>query len=201
MKLVWGNGEGQINNNTSSWTINDAPQFSFQYDGLFYSDETNFFVKKIGIGATALSAAEISEIKNYISSQQAPQTGLTLQQKQDYVWVLIKTERMRRTETGGYKVVVDNVDKWFHSDVFSRSQQIGLTLMGTSIPANLQWRTMDGSFVIMTPTLASQIFSAAAASDQAIFAQAEAHQQAMLQAADPLTYDYLSGWPKIYGEI
>lgn len=108
----------------------------------------------------------------------------------------IKAERDRRAQKGGYRVGT----AWFHSDVFSRSQQIGLMMLGANIPANLQWKTMDGSFVQMTQTLAGQVFAAAAASDQAIFAAAEAHRAAMEASATPETYDFSTGWPKVYGE-
>lgn len=111
-------------------------------------------------------------------------------------WEEIKAERDRRTEQGGYKVGT----KWFHSDQKSRSQQLGLVLLGANIPANLQWKTMDGSFVTMTAALAQQLLAAAAASDQAIFAAAEAHRQAMEASADPAAYDFSTGWPKVFGE-
>lgn len=110
-------------------------------------------------------------------------------------WNAIKAERDRR-KTGGVKVGV----KWFHSDDGSRIQQMGLVMMGAGIPANLQWKTMDGSFITMTQTLASQVFQAVAASDQAIFTAAETHRVAMEASADPASYDYSGGWPKIYGE-
>lgn len=112
------------------------------------------------------------------------------------VWEKIKAERDRRTEHGGYKAGT----KWFHSDQKSRGQQLGLVLLGANIPANLQWKTMDGSFVTMTQQLAGQVLAAAAASDQAIFAAAEAHRQAMEASADPAAYDFSTGWPKVFGE-
>lgn len=108
----------------------------------------------------------------------------------------IKAERDRRTQTGGYKVA----GKWLHSDQFSRSQQLGLVLLGASIPAGLQWKTMDGSFVTMTQALAGQILAAGAASDAAIFAHAEQLIAEAKAAAEPSTIDPLSGWPKIYEE-
>lgn len=110
-------------------------------------------------------------------------------------WESIKAERDRR-KAGGVKVGA----KWFHSDDGSRIQQIGLVMMGASIPAGLQWKTMDGSFVTMTQALATSVFGAVAASDQAIFAAAETHRVAMEASADPAAYDYSGGWQKIYGE-
>ena len=72
---------------------------------------------------------------------------------------LHQSERDRRKHDGGYKVGTN----WFHSDDTSRIQQIALTIMGANMPANIMWKTMSGSFVLMTPTLAGQIFQAAAA--------------------------------------
>lgn len=120
----------------------------------------------------------------------------TVEQSKARKWDAIKVERDRRTDQGGYKVGT----KWFHSDQKSRSQQLGLVLLGASIPANLQWKTMDGSFVTMTATLAQQVLAAAAASDQAIFAAAETHKAAMEASADPASYDFSAGWPKSFGE-
>ena len=107
----------------------------------------------------------------------------------------IKAERDRR-KAGGVKVGA----KWFHSDDGSRIQQMGLVMMGAAIPANLQWKTMDGTFITMTQTLASQVFQAVAASDQAVFTAAETHRATMEASTDPASYDYSTGWPKIYGE-
>lgn len=110
-------------------------------------------------------------------------------------WGRIKAERDRR-KAGGVKVG----DKWFHSDDGSRLQQMGLVMMGANIPAGLQWKTPDGSFITMTASLAQQIFTAQVTSDQTIFAHAEALRVAMEASADPEAFDYLAGWPKIYGE-
>ena len=108
-------------------------------------------------------------------------------------WEAIKTERDRRTQNGGYLAA----GKWFHSDTFSRTQQMALVMMGASIPAGLQWKTMDGSFVTMTQTLASQVFAAAAASDAVIFARAEQIKAAM--EADPAAFDLAAhAWPIVF---
>lgn len=111
-------------------------------------------------------------------------------------WDAIKAERDRRIQSGGYKIGT----KWFHSDTFSRTQQMGLVMLGAGIPANTPWKTMDGTTVTMTQTLAGQIFTTAAASDIAIFAAAETHRVAMEAAADPADYDFSGGWPKVFGE-
>lgn len=110
-------------------------------------------------------------------------------------WEAIKAVRDRRTQAGGYQAA----GKWFHSDTFSRTQQIGLVMLGANIPPGLMWKTMDGSFIEMTPTLAQQVFAAAAAQDTATFAAAEIHKAAMEAAPDPAAYSFTAGWPAIYG--
>lgn len=110
-------------------------------------------------------------------------------------WESIKQERDRRTQQGGYQVA----GKWFHSDTFSRTQQMGLVMLGDNIPAGLQWKTMDGSFVVMTPSLAQQVFAAAAQSDATIFAFAE--QLRVEMEKDPLGYvSDNKQWPVMFGE-
>lgn len=111
------------------------------------------------------------------------------------MWKLIQSERDRR-KAGGVKVGTD----WFHSDDSSRIQQLGLLMMGANMPSNVMWKTIAGTFVQMTPTLAGQIFQSVAASDMTIFAVAEQKKAEMTASADPANYSYLTGWPKIYGE-
>lgn len=108
---------------------------------------------------------------------------------------LIQAERDRR-KFGGVKVG----DNWFHSDDTSRIQQLGLVMMGATMPTTIMWKTLGGSFILMTPTLASQIFQTTASSDMTIFTIAEQHSAAMNATTLPETYNYLTGWPLIYGE-
>lgn len=108
----------------------------------------------------------------------------------------IKAERDRRTQSGGYKVGAN----WFHSDTFSRTQQMGLVMLGAALPAGIEWKTLDGTKVKMTQALAQQIFAAAAASDIAVFAAAELHIAAVLSSPAPSTYDFSGGWPPVFGE-
>lgn len=109
-------------------------------------------------------------------------------------WNAIKEKRDIHTYSGGYKVN----EKWFHSDPNSRSQQLALSLQGETLPKDLQWKTMDGSFIAMTPELARQILAASTASDQAIFRAAETHKAAMENCENPADYDFSTGWPEIF---
>jgi hypothetical protein len=126
----------------------------------------------------------------------APRTADELASLRGTLWEQIKTERDRRTQTGGYQTG----GHWYHSDVFSRTQQLGLVLLGANIPANTLWKTMSGDLVTMTQALAAAIFGAAAASDVAHFSHAEALREQINAAADPATVDITAGWQKVYGE-
>ena len=116
-----------------------------------------------------------------------------LARQRESIWGQIKAHR-DAVKTQGVQVG----GNWFHSDDSSRIQQLGLVMMGANLPQNVQWKTMSGSFVTMTPTLAAQIFQATAARDMAVFAVAEQHRAAVWAAVDPSTYNWQTGWPASY---
>lgn len=111
----------------------------------------------------------------------------------EQMWVRIKAERDRRKDLG---VLVDG--HWFHSDASSRIQQLALVIMGQNMPGGIQWKAMGDEFVLMTPTLAGQIFSAVATLDQILFSNANSHRAAMIASAVPSEYDFSTGWPDFY---
>lgn len=130
----------------------------------------------------------VGDKHGYPTLQDPPQVTST------QIWTQIQTKRDHLTNTGGYKVA----DKWFHSDPKSRSQQLNLGLLGDNLPKDLNWKTMDGSFVSMTPALVQQVLAAAAISDQAIFTAAEVHKAAMEASENPAAYDFSTGWPEVF---
>lgn len=111
-------------------------------------------------------------------------------------WTAIKLIRDTKTQLGGFPAA----GKWFHSDTFSRSQHLGMVISGAGLPA-IPWKTMDGTFVTTTPTLAQQIFAAAFSQDGAMFAHAEALKAQMEASVDPATFDITVGWPATYGGV
>lgn len=108
----------------------------------------------------------------------------------------IKAYRNSRNSNGGYPAA----GKWFHSDQPSRIQQLSLFSLGASIPPGLNWKTLDGSFIAMTQSVAAAVFAAALNQDVATFAAAEVHLAAVAVSSDPESYDYSTGWPAIFGE-
>lgn len=129
--------------------------------------------------------------KTWITEELSPEVSAEeYRLARNAMWWKIKAERDARKEGGTF---VSN--KWFHSDRDSRIQQLGLVLMGANVPA-IPWKTMDGTFINMSYTIAMGIFQATATLDMELFAAAEIHNAAM--QSDPLNYDYSGGWPARY---
>ena len=111
---------------------------------------------------------------------------------------LIVKERTFRQQEGGYLVQ----NKWFHSDQSSKIQQMSLLLVGQNIPQGLLWKTMDGSFVEMTPELAQNIFFTAIQNETILFAQGEQFRQFVRSPEfNPETFDVTKGWVTAYWEF
>ncbi|MCB1711192.1 MAG: DUF4376 domain-containing protein [Candidatus Riesia sp.] len=115
--------------------------------------------------------------------------------KQKIMWEEIKKRRDDRLSCGCYCA-----GKGWHSDSESRIKYLGLLMLGANMPTTIYWKTMDGTFIQMTPTLAGQIFNTLASWDTATFTTAEQHKTAMLQVADPFSYDFSGNWPLVFGE-
>lgn len=124
------------------------------------------------------------------------------------------TEIVNGTEVITPVETIVNTLKWFHSDGKSKTQQLGLTrkadrlevsggdmtapFAGPGPGGTLPWKTMDGSYVLMTGNLAQAIFAAAEEQDMAIFAVADYHGVKLKASANPVGYDFSTGWPPVY---
>ena len=164
-------------------------------DGVTYPNFTDRSLwGKLGISEAEEPAppADYDDMKyQRVESDTAPYVAYverSAEERDAIRWERLKHIRDELTEHGGCLVQ----GKWFHTDVRSKQQQIALVMMGASIPAGLQWKTMDGSFIAMTQALAAELFSAQASREQAIFAAAEAKR-----LDDSPLYD---GWPARYVE-
>lgn len=154
-----------------------------------YESEVVLFVRHGAILPSTISTFLLDVSEDYTSTTEA-----YIQTLQESVWTKIKAIRDEKITNGGH--CVDG--KWYHSDTVSRSQQTGLYLMGEGVPTGLMWKTMDGSFVEMTPVLAQKIFFAAAGQDSALFQHAEALRQQVKESATPEQVDIESGWPTTF---
>lgn len=120
--------------------------------------------------------------------------GVDKAELQAQAWERIKQKRHDNARGG---VFIKSIGKWFHNDDSSRTQYLALQVL-PSLPDNLMWKTMDNEFVPMTKALLTEIAMTMLTEEQADFANAERHRLAMLQADDPLEYDYSTGWSKTH---
>lgn len=115
-------------------------------------------------------------------------------EQQAQIWELIKQKRHDNLRGGCF---VESVGKWFHTNDESRQQYIFMRTLD-QLPHNIQWKTMDNSFVHLTKTLLDELSMQMLLDEQADFANAERHKALMEQADNPLDYDFSTGWTEIY---
>lgn len=97
-----------------------------------------------------------------------PKAAPTLEKQKEALNTRIKGERDRKYLDG---VMVQS--KWFHSDLESKQQQIALYTLGADLPVNVEWKTMDGSKILLTVELVAELFLAQISNNMAIFDKAE----------------------------
>lgn len=172
---------------------------AFEHEGVQYPANwlrNSTFTDRLLLGIEEVSQQPRPDDRYHYVSQNEDGTWTSIPKPHDQIvgtiWEDIKQERERRSN-GGVQVG----DKWFHSDLPSRIQQLGLVQFGPSVPP-VEWKTMDGTFVTMSQSLAHNIFLAIALHDQAVFAVAEQHRQAMEALEEPWLYDWSTGWPMTY---
>ena len=101
----------------------------------------------------------------------------------------IKAERDRRKFNG-----VQVGTQWLHTDTYSRTQWLGMTLMGASIQA-IPWTTMDGSTVMTSQVLVGQVVQGTARLDTAIFSHTKVLIAEVMRSDTPALVNITSGWP------
>ncbi len=104
----------------------------------------------------------------------------------------IKAERDRRKFNG---VLVST--KWIHTDTYSRTQWIGMVMMGASVPA-IPWTTMDNTSITTSQALAGAVFQATATLDSTLFAFAKSLIDTVNASSDPTSVDITAGWPATF---
>lgn len=121
-------------------------------------------------------------------------------EQQDEMWERIKAKRYDNLRHGVY---IKSVGKWFQTDDATRLQYLALALESVTggFKKPINWKTMDNSFLQLTPELLREIMQTMHDNEQADFANAEKHKAAMLKAENSLEYDYSGGWTANYEQI
>ena len=112
--------------------------------------------------------------------------------QQDEIWELIKKRRLQAVTSGVY---VESVGKWFHTDevsVTTYSTIAGMIALDNYEP--LQWKVMDNTWLLLTVPLFKELQTTISTKTNVIYTVAEQHKAAMLQADNPLDYDFSTGW-------
>jgi len=118
-------------------------------------------------------------------------------EQQEEMWERIKDKRYDNLRHGVY---AKSVGKWFQTDDATRLQYLALALESVTggFKKPINWKTMDNSFLMLTPELLREIMQAMHDDEEADFINAEKHKAAMLKAENPLEYDYSDGWTANY---
>ena len=121
-------------------------------------------------------------------------------EQQDEMWERIKAKRYDNLRHGVY---AKSVGKWFQTDDATRLQYLALALESVTggFKKPINWKTMDNSFLQLTPELLREIMQTMHDNEQADFANAEKHKASLLEAENPLEYDYSGGWTASYEQI
>ena len=120
-------------------------------------------------------------------------------EQQEEMWERIKDKRYDNLRHGVY---AKSVGKWFQTDDATRLQYLALALESVTggFKKPINWKTMDNSFLMLTPELLREIMQAMHDDEEADFINAEKHKAAMLKAEHPLEYDYSDGWTANFDE-
>ena len=120
-------------------------------------------------------------------------------EQQDEMWERIKAKRYDNLRHGVY---AKSVGKWFQTDDATRLQYLALALESVTggFKKPINWKTMDNSFLMLTPELLREIMQTMHDDEEADFINAEKHKAAMLKAENPLKYDYSDGWTANFDE-
>lgn len=123
---------------------------------------------------------------------------------QKRVWGLIK-DRRDTLKFGGVQLSVGDELYWFWTDSDNRAQYALLldSARRNNLPGDFvldSWKTMSGEFVPFTVQTLWNVVDQGIVKEKALFALCESKRQAMLQADNPNTFDWQSGWPQTYLE-
>lgn len=126
----------------------------------------------------------------------APSPEETFEEIQEDQWQRIQDIRDGRIGGG---VEVDG--KWYYTDGESKTRYLSLVIAGPALmPPNIEWKTMDGSKVIMSHALALRIYIKAMEMTNVIYQYGEALKYDLYQATEPAQFNITVGWPQVYAD-
>lgn len=113
---------------------------------------------------------------------------------QAQMWERIKQKRYENSLDGVY---IERVGKWFQTGEEEKTKYLGLDKVIDKV-GEIDWKCADNSFIKLDRTLLDDIFMQMVVTEKADHLNAEKHRLAMLEADNPLEYDFSTGWSAIY---
>ena len=124
---------------------------------------------------------------------------LNLEKIYEEKWEQIKEIRTRKMNDG---VFLQSIGKWFHTDLYSKQQVQSLVvanIIGTY--KTTAWKTLDNTYVQLTPLLLLQVFGAMLENEARLFGIGKLHYDMLHTSQDPANYDPASQWPTTFSDL
>ena len=114
-------------------------------------------------------------------------------------WEQIKEVRTFKMGDG---VLLQSVGKWFHTDLHSKQQIQALVVANLiGIYKTTAWKTLDNTYVQLTPMLLLQVFGAMLENESRLFDIGKLHYESLYTSSDPVNYDPASQWPTTFSDL
>ena len=114
-------------------------------------------------------------------------------------WEKIKEIRTFKMSDG---VLIQSTGKWFHTDLYSKQQIQALVVTNLiGIYKTTAWKTLDNTYVQLTPMLLLQVFGAMLENESRLFDIGKLHYESLYTSSDPVNYDPASQWPTTFSDL
>ena len=124
---------------------------------------------------------------------------LNLEKIYEEKWEKIKEIRTFKMSDG---VFIQSIGKWFHTDLYSKQQIQALVVTNLiGIYKTTAWKTLDNTYVQLTPMLLLQVFGAMLENESRLFDIGKLHYESLYTSSDPVNYDPASQWPTTFSDL
>ena len=124
---------------------------------------------------------------------------LNLEKIYEKKWDQIKAVRTFKMNDG---VLLQSIGKWFHTDPDSKQQiHAMVTANVIGMYKTTAWKTLDNTYVQLTPLLLLQVFGAILENEARLFEIGKLHYDMLHTSQDPANYDPTSQWPTTFSDL
>ena len=114
-------------------------------------------------------------------------------------WEQVKEIRTAKMNDG---VFLQSIGKWFHTDLYSKQQIQALVVVNIiGMYKTTAWKTLDNTYVQLTPALLIQLFGAMLENESRLFGIGKLHYDMLHTSPDPSNYDPTSQWPTTFSDL